>query len=176
MTYPVAALYVDPNGPYPQLATFWYDEKKDATTYTGPLPVVAHPPCGPWGRLYRRAKKDRADLAVIAVEQVRRYGGVLEHPADSKLWGYCDLPHPFSLFPDAFGGRTYCIAQGDFGHPAPKFTWLYAVGLGPSPFLQPFGNQKGRVARQHSGVRHITPYQLARQLCHWASQPELAIQ
>lgn len=34
----VAALYVDPKGPYPRLlaAGLWYDEARDARTYAGP--------------------------------------------------------------------------------------------------------------------------------------------
>ena len=170
--YPVAALYVDPNGPYPHLAAEWWDEARDARRYAGRYPVVAHPPCGPWGRLRKFSKKDRRELALVAVDQVRKFGGVLEHPASSQLFFEARLPLP-GEFPDAFGGRTYDIAQGDFGHVAPKLTWLYAVGLGPCPFSAPVGGQKGRVHLQHSGVRHLTPPDLARQLCHWASQREL---
>lgn len=171
MKFPVAALYVDPRGPYPELAAEWFDEARDATTYTGSLPVVAHPPCGPWGRLHTFCKKPHeARLGPIAVEQVRRFGGVLEHPAYSKLWPHCDLPPPGNLWPDEYGGRSYVIAQGDFGHPAPKLTWLYAVGLVVPEFVrQPVGDQRGRVASQNSGVRHLTPHQLAMILCAWVS-------
>ena len=42
----VAALYVEPDGPYSNLdgVEVW-DEARDARTYAGPHPVVAHPPC-----------------------------------------------------------------------------------------------------------------------------------
>lgn len=170
--YPVAALYVDPKGPYPQLATDWYDETRDATTYSGPHRVIAHPPCGPWGKLKHFCKKQHERrLAVVAVEQVRRYGGVLEHPEYSELWTELELPPPGFMFPDAFGGVSYVIAQGDFGHVAPKLTWLYAVGLTvPSWIKQPQGNQRGRVELQHSSQRHFTPPQLAELLCQWVAQ------
>ena len=48
----IAALYVDPNGVYASLhdVDLW-DETRDARTYTGPWPVVAHPPCARWSRL-----------------------------------------------------------------------------------------------------------------------------
>ena len=37
----IAALYVDPLGPYPLLFDVdWYDEKRDACGYNGPHPVV----------------------------------------------------------------------------------------------------------------------------------------
>ncbi len=86
---PVAALYVDPRGPYPKLLgpeTCW-DEARDARTYAGPWPVIAHPPCRNWGLLKHLATGDDSDCAPRAVEQVRAFGGVLEHPARSSLWG-----------------------------------------------------------------------------------------
>ena len=48
----VAALYVDPRGCYAGLpdVDVW-DEQRDARTYAGPHPVVAHPPCSRWCRL-----------------------------------------------------------------------------------------------------------------------------
>lgn len=124
----VVALYVDPRGPYPKLVREWYDETRDARTYAGPLPVVAHPPCGPWGRLRHLSRHDDPALAPRAVEQVRTWGGVLEHPAWSKLWEHCGLPLPGEL-PDAFGGVCVAVDQVDFGHVARKRTWLYVVGV-----------------------------------------------
>ena len=45
----VAALYVESDGPYAGLdgVDVW-DEARDARTYAGPYPVVAHPPCARW--------------------------------------------------------------------------------------------------------------------------------
>lgn len=126
MTNEVVALYVDPRGPYPKLVREWYDEARDARTYAGPLPVVAHPPCGPWGALRHLSHKDDPELAVRAVEQVRAFGGVLEHPAGSLLFDRLALPRPWA-FPDAHGGRTLEVCQVDFGHVARKRTWLYVV-------------------------------------------------
>lgn len=124
----VAALYVDPRGPYPSMpGVDCWDEARDARLYPGPHPVVAHPPCGPWGSLQRYSRQDRA-LAPLAVEQVRRWGGVLEHPARSGLWRALALPLPGEL-PDAFGGRTLEVNQCDYGHVAQKTTWLYLVGV-----------------------------------------------
>ncbi len=124
----VAALYVDPRGPYPGLVADWYDERRDARTYAGPHPIVAHPPCGPWGRLRHLSKRDDPQLALDAVEQVRRWGGVLEHPRRSLLWEARGLPPPGHL-PDAWGGVTIAVDQVDFGHVARKATWLYVVGV-----------------------------------------------
>lgn len=126
----VAALYVDPRGPYPKLVEHWYDEARDARTYAGPWPIVAHPPCGPWGRLYRFCTKQPAECGPIAVAQVRRFGGVLEHPADSALWPAAEMSRP-GRGPDAHGGLTYPVNQVSWGHPCRKSTWLYVVGVRP---------------------------------------------
>ncbi len=131
----VVVLYVDARGPYPKLVEHWFDETRDARTYAGPWPVVAHPPCGPWGCLKHLWKGGGAELAPLAVEQVRRWGGVLEHPAHSKLWRHSGLPGPGEL-PDAWGGVTIAVNQVDYGHCARKPTWLYIVGsrnVGPIP-------------------------------------------
>ena len=123
----VAALYVDPRGPYPKLVEHWWDEQRDARTYAGPWPVVAHPPCGPWGRLRHLYRGSEHELAPLAVEQVRKWGGVLEHPANSLLFGELGLPSVGGL-PDAAGGRVVAVEQVEWGHACRKPTWLYVVG------------------------------------------------
>lgn len=48
----IAALYVQPEGAYygaPGVDP--WDEARDARTYAGPHPVVAHPPCQRWGAM-----------------------------------------------------------------------------------------------------------------------------
>jgi hypothetical protein len=125
----VAALYIDPRGPYPRMdGVDCWDERRDARLYAGPWPVIAHPPCGPWGRLKFLCTKQDAELGPLAVEQVRIFGGVLEHPQDSTLWRKCRLPRPGEL-PDEWGGRTFYVEQVAWGHPCAKPTWLYCVGV-----------------------------------------------
>jgi hypothetical protein len=70
------------------------------------------------------------DLALWAVEQVRQFGGVLEHPKQSTLWSAAGLPKP-GCGRDAFGGWTLGIEQFSFGHRAAKPTLLYIVGCDP---------------------------------------------
>jgi len=128
----IAALYVDPRGPYPRMpGVDCWDEERDARTYDGPHPVVAHPPCGPWSRLRFFSRHQPRDCALIAVEQVRRWGGVLEHPEGSVLWRELRLPIPGGL-PDEFGGFSVELDQVSWGHRARKRTWLYIVGIRPS--------------------------------------------
>lgn len=107
-----------------------YDIDRNALTWPGGCPVVAHPPCRSWGRLRAFAKPALGEhaLALWAVTQVRTYGGVLEHPAHSSLWK-TGLALPGER--DSFGGWTLSIAQWWFGHRANKATWLYIVGCEP---------------------------------------------
>ena len=146
----VAVLYVDPRGPYPKKVVHWYDEKKNALTYDGDLPVVAHPPCGLWGNVKHLCKRPSSEkaLAMDAVGVVRRLGGVLEHPANSTLWKNANLKLPPKFIAptggrrawmkttgrpekDAWGGYTLEVEQVNWGHPARKRTWLYIVGCSP---------------------------------------------
>ena len=110
-----------------------WDIERDARRWPGGCPVVAHPPCRAWGRLrhFAKPRPDEKDLAPWAVEQVRRYGGVLEHPSYSSLWPAMWLPNPGSGM-DEFGGWTLPILQWWWGHRADKPTWLYIVGCQPS--------------------------------------------
>jgi len=67
----VSALYVDPRGPYPRLLADCWDEVRDAKLYAGPNPVVAHPPCGPWGKLRGLYSGHDKDCGIRAVAQVQ---------------------------------------------------------------------------------------------------------
>jgi hypothetical protein len=124
-----AALYIDPLGPYPALLgpEMCWDEKRDAREYEGPWPVICHPPCGPWGRLRHLYKGAEHDCAPRAVAQVHAYGGILEHPAGSKLWDAAGLPKPGDW--NDYNGYTIEVCQCDWGHVARKRTWLYLVGV-----------------------------------------------
>lgn len=107
-----------------------WDAARDARLWPGGCPVVAHPPCRAWGQLRWMANiiQDEKDLAPWAVDQVRRWGGVLEHPKLSQLWPTCGLPKTGA---DAWGGWTLGIHQQAWGHRAQKATLLYVVGCQP---------------------------------------------
>jgi hypothetical protein len=129
----VAVLFARGDSVYHSIAAAdVFDVARDARTYAGSLPVVAHPPCRAWGRLrhFAKPRHDEKALALFAVEQVRRCGGVLEHPAQSTLWSAAGLPALGGGF-DSFGGWTLGVKQFDFGHRADKATWLYIVGVQP---------------------------------------------
>lgn len=138
----VAALYVDTaRGPYPRMTGVdcWgfatkrglqvdaFAPTRDAMTYDGPHPVVAHPPCGPWGRFRWRYSGGEGSrrCAIRAVEQARAFGGVVEHPAASSLWDFMGLPKPG----EDGEGMTLNVQQCDWSHPARKPTWLFVSGI-----------------------------------------------
>ena len=135
----LAALYVIPRGVYYGLPDVdpW-DEARDARLYAGPYAVVAHPPCSRWCRLaglvearwgHRRGNDGGCFASALAV--VRRWGGVIEHPAYSDAWKHFGLPKPDrhgGWTPrDEHGGASAHVEQGRYGHVAKKATWLYAV-------------------------------------------------
>jgi len=138
----VAALFVETNGVYYGLPDVdpW-DLARDARLYAGPYPVVAHPPCQRWGRYSethpitgRIARTgDDGGCFAHALQAVRTYGGVIEHPKDSKAFGE---EHGFGLGkPMALGwsrsndgiGWICQVEQGHYGHFSRKPTWLYAA-------------------------------------------------
>lgn len=135
----LAALYVQRDGIYYDLPNVdpW-DEARDARLYDGPYPVVAHPPCGRWCQLASVNQKrwgakigDDGGCFEAALRVVRRWGGVLEHPAYSLAWSTYALPRPTrglwvrSLWDE---GWVTEVSQSAYGHPARKRTWLYLVG------------------------------------------------
>lgn len=129
----VAALFVRVDSIYKTLpGVDCWDIERDARKWPGGAPVVAHPPCRAWGQLrhFAKPRPDEKDLAIWAVDAVRKFGGVLEHPKRSQLWPAAGLPEPCSW--DAFGGWTLPVNQNWWGHRAEKATRLYIVGCAPS--------------------------------------------
>ena len=117
---------------YHSLPVDVYDIDRDALTFPGGTAVVAHPPCRAWASLRHCAKprEGEKDLAPWAVEQVRRWGGVLEHPLNSILWRTLGLPEGVRDR-DEYGGFTLKVDQFWWGHRARKRTRLYICGIEP---------------------------------------------
>jgi hypothetical protein len=137
----IAALFVEKGGCYFGLdGVDPWDEARDARLYAGPYPVVAHPPCQRWGNYWfgspsgkvRKLLGDDGGCFASALASVRRWGGVLEHPANSRAWRHFGLNTPPSdggwIWADKYGW-TCCVDQGAYGHRARKQTWLYASGV-----------------------------------------------
>lgn len=146
----IAALYIDPRGPYanrPDVDA--WGVTRDARKYAGPWPVVCHPPCQLWvnfaalnykryGGEHNKPGNDNGCFA-SALASVRKYGGVLEHPASSNAWPAHDLLRPefhAGWHYDPFHGEWTCeVWQSAYGHKARKRTWLLYVGMAPPPEL-----------------------------------------
>lgn len=153
-----------------------YDECRNALTYSGSLPVIAHPPCRGWGRLRHLAKVSPGELELpfFAIDVIRRCGGVLEHPASSRLWIAAYLPAPGTGC-DSYGGFTFPVYQSSWGHRAPKATWLYIVGVSPFDLpVLPFelGFPPGRIESMGTAEREKTPFLFAEFLVDLASRCE----
>ena len=170
----VSVLFARSDSCYFDLVADVWDAGRDARLYAGLNPVVCHPPCRAWGRLRHWAKPrpDEKALALFAVDQVRRCGGVLEHPWGSTLWKAAQLPLP-GHGSDAWGGWTLLVDQGWWGHVAPKPTYLYIVGvtraeIGELPVQ--LRRAEGRTLKLSPADRERTPPLFARFLVELAAR------
>lgn len=181
----VAALYVDPLGPYGSIpGVECWDAERNALTYAGPHPVVAHPPCQRWCKLAKFVEAqhghrvgDDGGTFAAALVSTRTFGGVLEHPAWSLAWPAFGLtPPPAFGWQKTFDGEWVCeVHQSAYGHDARKPTWLLLVGALPGAtrwdkprgrkvvghFAQrhpgDFNNSRTRAERMRADETHITP-------------------
>lgn len=200
----IAALYVERGGCYFGLPHVdpW-DEARDARLYAGPWPVVAHPPCARWCNLaglvqhrYPHLRKgEDGGCFAAALAAVRRFGGVLEHPAYSRAWEAHGLRWPVRgrwREADTQGGMTAHVEQANYGHRGRKATWLYAVGCdlpqlrwqkadAPQLWLSWCGNRNGHrggiVQRMNKRERAATPIEFRDVLIAMAitaGRPEVA--
>lgn len=142
----IAALFVQTGGCYFGIdGVDPWDEKRDAMKYDGPHPVVAHPPCQRWGNIgisayarwggeHNRPGNDGGTFA-HALDCVRRFGGVLEHPAHTLAWKVYGITKPvFGEWTQSVcGGFVAEVWQSAYGHRARKATWLYVSGAAPTP-------------------------------------------
>ena len=171
-------LFVLKDSHYKTLGLDCYDEDRDAKTYTGTAPVVAHPPCQRWGALgkvnYARWGGDHnrpgndGGCFKFALDTVNRCGGVLEHPAYTQAWGAYGLKRPPKVGWEKSGDGWVCeVWQSAYGHKANKKTWLYysgsAIPTDPKWDRVVGTHQVGQECRQ--GIRKLEP---------WRNKPTLS--
>lgn len=134
----VTVLFVTKDSLYKSLGLDCYDAERNALTYTGNNPVVAHPPCQLWGKManvnyarwggeHNRPGNDGGCFR-FALDAVNRCGGVLEHPADSYAWEAHGLlvPPPGGWYRSGEGWVCE-VWQSAYGFRANKRTWLYCA-------------------------------------------------
>lgn len=113
---PQAVLWVRENTVYKRWPGLdLWPASRDANRYSGPGRIIAHPPCGPWGKLAHLSNESKRH-GINAMRFVHEYGGVVEQPEGSHLF-------------DEWGrdGRIIWVNQFDYGHRAMKPTNLYVV-------------------------------------------------
>lgn len=176
-----------------------YDEVRDARTFTGDMPVIAHPPCRRWtkfgmamtkARFIRCGKETPQDeidaereLGLFCTHMVMKNGGILEQPAGSKLFTAARLPLPGSMqSPHSF---TVEVWQKWWGYPVKKATWLYFRGIpmtaieipfvlwnpGPREMSHWYNDGKGS-GRSNTHTRSMTVPSLAEWLVNLARKTE----
>ncbi len=168
----VSALFVDARGVYPELLgrEDCYTGTRtlpnglcadDARDYTGPHPVVAHPPCNLWVNMaavnWKRYGRqlpawypggDDGGCFAAALRAVRQYGGVLEHPAGSHaflhhtLWVPGDEGPRWYKCPSPANEWVCEVWQSAYGSRMRKRTWLLYCGARP-PFELDWAREPG---------------------------------
>jgi len=116
-----------------------YDRNRDARTFPGGMPVIAHPPCRSWSAYCAHQAKPEPgekELGLWCCEQLRTWGGVLEHPAHSRLFAAADLPKPGE--PERDGLWSIAVLQAYWGDTRRKATWLCFSGVEKSAIVIPF--------------------------------------
>ena len=136
----VAVLCTSKNSIYKSLkGVEVYDEKRDARTFAGGMPIVAHPPCRAWSAFCRHQAKPKdgeKELGPACVVWLEKCGGVLEHPAHSTLWEFARLPRPGSGVVN--GMWTLAVQQAWWGDTRTKNTWLLFSKIDPMEVETPF--------------------------------------
>lgn len=164
----VPVLFVHQRSNYKKVPGFdCYDEKRNALTYAGSCPVIAHPPCRLWSRLkgLSTAPASEKNLALWSVKLVRAVGGIVEHPYDSKLWEEINCPGVGEF--DKFGGTSFVFDQFDFGYYTRKRTRIYIVGLNSLSELPRSNLRFEPVARKFDNLSPKQRSETTPELCLW---------
>lgn len=160
-----------------------WDIDRNAMLWPGGNSIIAHPPCRLWGRLrkFSNAPESEKDTGRFAVQMVRKWGGVLEHPAGSLLWKDQNLPLPGQF--DNYNGYTLAAPQIWWGHKANKSTWFYIVGFSGSlsiPFTLAYPSHVVKTSKKRNRLPYLshsdrerTPIKLAYWLFDLASRCEI---
>jgi len=173
---PIAVLCAARNSVYHELAGVEvFDERRNARTFAGGCPIVAHPPCRSWSVKTKHQAKPapgEPELGLWCCEQLQRWGGVLEQPAFSKLFSAAGFPHPSIRQPE---GPVWTIEvwQAWWGYPMKKATWLAFCGIPRASVdvpmrLHPRGQDRRAEQRMSRNQRSATTREFAEWLVAYA--------
>ena len=152
-----------------------YDIQRDVRTFSGGVPVVAHPPCRAWSAYCAHQAKPlpgEMELGFLCADWLRKFGGVLEHPAHSRLFAAAGLPDPLeSSLPDPLessqdGIWTAEVLQSWWGDTRTKETWLCFSGIDKRSVQFPI--------RLHNPTGDRRRWQLLSKKARSKTTPELA--
>lgn len=133
---------------------------RDARHYNGPGPIIAHPPCGHWGRYCKVCRLPGRDLGPHCIATARAFAGIVEQPASSSLFRHT-LAAGTPEAPDLWGGCLLTTDLWRFGFPSEKLTTVYVV-RGTLPQLPPPRSGKPRpLERLSRHQRNATPKDFA---------------
>ena len=128
----IPVLFTQEKSNYDKIKLFdCYDIKRNALSFNGRVPLIAHPPCRKFSKLrgLSTAPLSEKKLAFFALSKVRQFGGILEHPRSSTLWINGNFNLDGSI--DTYGGFLRSVDLSWFGFPARKATMLYFCGIRP---------------------------------------------
>lgn len=141
----VAALCVASNSVYQTMpGVHPFDRARDVRTFAGGMPVVAHPPCRTWSAYtahQAKAPPGEKELGLLCADWLRCEGGVLEHPAHSRLFDAAGLPKPGNRLGELF---TMAVWQAWWGYPMRKATWLCFSRVDVRKLALPFHEHDSR--------------------------------
>lgn len=132
-----------------------YTRSRDAYTFSGRIPVIAHPPCQQWSRLKAFARENRSEkeLAAFCFEQVNKNGGILEHPHGSSFFKYIGADRK----------KMFSVDQSWYGFPARKRTILYCSGVQLLPSMLSFDIPPKKVHQMSYSMRSRS----TTEFCEW---------
>lgn len=153
-----------------------YDKRRDALTFPGDTPIVAHPPCRAWSAFCKHQAKPEPgekELGLWCCEQLRKCGGVLEQPAFSEMFAAANFPKPG--MPSICSVWTMQVWQAWWGCSAKKQTWLAFCGVPRDAIqtplrLHPRGGDKRWHRSKSKNQRSATTFEFAVWLIEAARQ------
>ncbi len=120
-----------------------YDVDRDARTFAGGMPIVAHPPCRAWSQFAANMGHvpipAERDLGLWCCEKLRECGGVLEQPVGSRLFTAAGLHANPAIW-------VTTVHQFWWGYPCRKQTWLAFCGIDQANVTVPL-RLRGSVGR-----------------------------
>ena len=133
----ISVLCCSKNSIYKTLGVDCYDIDRDARTFDGSTPIIAHPPFRAWSAYCSHQAKyppEEKELAPMCVQWLAKCGGILEHPAHSRLWSRMRIP-----LPGEYRNGMHCIEVNQcwWGDSRTKKTWLLLSKIDMSKLVLP---------------------------------------